>query len=211
MNRIATSSRLNLARNKATGGSTSARRIGGSGVMNWMLSGIGQRIARYLQRRGGAATSPSRRAIRMRCAPRSSPATCCWSKATTTSPASSSISPSPPGRMPRSMSARSASAPAADGEPLVLVEANLGEGVVGAPLSKYHRYHTRICRPIGLTARRLRARLHLCRRAHRLRLRRQEHLRSAALSVPAAGAAALAPAHDGARLRPSRPASSARR
>ena len=39
-----------------------------------------------------------------------------------------------------------------DGEPLVLVEANLGEGVVGAPLSKYDRYHTRICRPIGLTA-----------------------------------------------------------
>ena len=41
---------------------------------------------------------------------------------------------------------------AEDGEPLVLVEANLGEGVVGAPLSKYFRYHTRICRPIGLTA-----------------------------------------------------------
>jgi hypothetical protein len=38
-----------------------------------------------------------------------------------------------------------------DGEALVLVEANLGEGVVGAPLSKYLRYHTRICRPIGLT------------------------------------------------------------
>jgi hypothetical protein len=38
------------------------------------------------------------------------------------------------------------------GEPLVLVEANLGEGVVGAPLSKYAHYHTRICRPIGLTA-----------------------------------------------------------
>ena len=39
----------------------------------------------------------------------------------------------------------------ADGEPLVLVEANIGEGVVGSPLSKYQRYHTRICRPIGLT------------------------------------------------------------
>ena len=39
----------------------------------------------------------------------------------------------------------------ADGEALVLVEANLGEGVVGAPLSKYQRFHTRICRPIGLT------------------------------------------------------------
>jgi hypothetical protein len=40
---------------------------------------------------------------------------------------------------------------APDGEPLVLVEANLGEGVVGAPLSKYNRFHTRICRPVGLT------------------------------------------------------------
>src|SRR5258708_24283542 len=40
---------------------------------------------------------------------------------------------------------------AADGEPLVLVEANIGEGVVGAPLSKYFRSHTRICRPVGLT------------------------------------------------------------
>src|SRR6188472_4743642 len=40
---------------------------------------------------------------------------------------------------------------AADGEPLVLVEAVLGQGVVGSPLSKYQRYHTRICRPIGLT------------------------------------------------------------
>src|SRR5687767_266076 len=38
-----------------------------------------------------------------------------------------------------------------DGEPLALVEANLGEGVVGAPLSKYFKFHTRICRPVGLT------------------------------------------------------------
>lgn len=40
----------------------------------------------------------------------------------------------------------------ADGEPLVLVEANIGEGVVAAPLSKYARFHTRICRPTKLTA-----------------------------------------------------------
>ena len=53
--------------------------------------------------------------------------------------------------------------------------------------------------------RRLRAGLHLRRRAHRLRLRRQEHHRPDALSDPAAGAAALAAAHDGARLRPSDP------
>lgn len=38
-----------------------------------------------------------------------------------------------------------------EGEPLVLVEANIGQGVVAAPLSKYARYHTRICRPTGLT------------------------------------------------------------
>jgi hypothetical protein len=39
----------------------------------------------------------------------------------------------------------------ADGEPHVLIEANIGEGVVSAPLSKYIRFHTRICRPVGLT------------------------------------------------------------
>jgi hypothetical protein len=38
-----------------------------------------------------------------------------------------------------------------EGEPLVLVEANIGEGVVAAPLSKYAHYHTRICRPVGLS------------------------------------------------------------
>jgi Permuted papain-like amidase enzyme, YaeF/YiiX, C92 family len=39
-----------------------------------------------------------------------------------------------------------------DGEPHVLIEANIGEGVISAPLSKYYPQHTRICRPIGLTA-----------------------------------------------------------
>jgi len=38
----------------------------------------------------------------------------------------------------------------ADGEPHVLIEANVGEGVVSAPLSKYTKFHTRICRPVGL-------------------------------------------------------------
>ncbi len=32
-----------------------------------------------------------------------------------------------------------------------LIEANLGEGCVTAPLSKYQTYNTRICRPVGLT------------------------------------------------------------
>jgi hypothetical protein len=38
----------------------------------------------------------------------------------------------------------------AEGEPLELVEANIGEGVVAVPLAKYGRVHSRICRPIGL-------------------------------------------------------------
>lgn len=38
-----------------------------------------------------------------------------------------------------------------DGEPHTLIEANVGEGVVTAPLSKYFTYHTRLCRPVGLS------------------------------------------------------------
>lgn len=38
-----------------------------------------------------------------------------------------------------------------EGEPHVLIEAEIGQGVVTAPLSKYFRFHTRVCRPIGLT------------------------------------------------------------
>lgn len=37
------------------------------------------------------------------------------------------------------------------GEPHVLIEANIGEGVTSAPLSKYFAYHTRLCRPVGLS------------------------------------------------------------
>jgi len=37
-----------------------------------------------------------------------------------------------------------------DGEPHVLIEANVGEGVTSAPLSKYFRFHTRIRRAVGL-------------------------------------------------------------
>ena len=40
---------------------------------------------------------------------------------------------------------------AANGEPLTLVEAELGKGVVAVPLSKYGNAHTRICRPVGLS------------------------------------------------------------
>ncbi len=37
------------------------------------------------------------------------------------------------------------------GEPHALIEANVGDGVVAAPVSKYVAYNTRICRPVGLT------------------------------------------------------------
>jgi Permuted papain-like amidase enzyme, YaeF/YiiX, C92 family len=38
-----------------------------------------------------------------------------------------------------------------DGEPHVLIEAYVGDGVISAPLSKYFAYHTRVCRPVGLS------------------------------------------------------------
>lgn len=41
-------------------------------------------------------------------------------------------------------------APADGGEPRTLIEANLGEGVVAVPLSKYASFNTRICRAVGL-------------------------------------------------------------
>lgn len=37
-------------------------------------------------------------------------------------------------------------------DPPVLVEADLQQGVIGVPLSKYARLNTRICRPVGLSA-----------------------------------------------------------
>jgi len=37
------------------------------------------------------------------------------------------------------------------GEQHVLIEAEIGEGVTSAPLSKYFAYHTRVCRPVGLS------------------------------------------------------------
>ena len=40
----------------------------------------------------------------------------------------------------------------ANGEPHVLVEAELGCGIISSPLSRYTHAHTRICRPVGLGA-----------------------------------------------------------
>ena len=39
-----------------------------------------------------------------------------------------------------------------DGEPCDLVESNLDDGITCVPLSKYFQFHTRICRPVGLSA-----------------------------------------------------------
>src|SRR6266581_1982092 len=38
-----------------------------------------------------------------------------------------------------------------NGEPHVLVEVDMSVGVVSAPLSKYLDFHTRVCRPVGLS------------------------------------------------------------
>jgi Permuted papain-like amidase enzyme, YaeF/YiiX, C92 family len=38
-----------------------------------------------------------------------------------------------------------------DGEPRVLIEVTPVDGCAAVPLSKYERFHTRICRPVGLT------------------------------------------------------------
>src|ERR1700755_3424376 len=40
---------------------------------------------------------------------------------------------------------------ATDGEPHVLIEANVDEGVVSGPLSKYLACQTPLCRPVGLS------------------------------------------------------------
>ncbi|MGI9352089.1 MAG: lipo-like protein [Rhizobiaceae bacterium] len=42
--------------------------------------------------------------------------------------------------------------PKSGGERHRLIEVNLGEGCVSAPLSRYESYNTRICRPVGLTS-----------------------------------------------------------
>ena len=41
--------------------------------------------------------------------------------------------------------------PSAGGEPHTLIEVTPVEGCVPVPLTKYERFHTRICRPVGLT------------------------------------------------------------
>jgi hypothetical protein len=122
----------------------------GSGVMNLMLSGVGRTIAQYLSRpeEGYEPFTPSDpEALRAVLRPgdvllvegnNRISGVIKYLTQSTWSHAALYVGP---------IGERTT----ADGEPLVLVEANLGEGVVGAPLSKYQRFHTRICRPIGLT------------------------------------------------------------
>src|ERR1043165_4898356 len=118
--------------------------------MNWMLSGIGQRIADYLERaeQGYEPFTPSDPdALRATLRPgdvllvEGNNHVSGVIKYLTQSPWShAALCVGPIGERT-----------AADGEALVLVEAVLGMGVVGSPLSKYDNYHTRISRPIGLT------------------------------------------------------------
>ena len=88
-----------------------------------------------------------------------------------------------------------------DGEPHVLIEANIGEGVTSAPLSKYFPYHTRICRPIGLS---YEDRTTVCRYAiNRIGFGydTKNILDLMRYLIPAADTAALAATHDRLRFR----------
>ena len=121
----------------------------GSGVMNFMLTGIGQSIARYLEREeeGYEPFTPSDpEALRAALQPgdvllvegnNHISGVIKYLTQSTWSHAALYVGP---------IGDRAT----ADGEPLVLVEANIGQGVVAAPLSKYARFHTRICRPTQL-------------------------------------------------------------
>jgi Permuted papain-like amidase enzyme, YaeF/YiiX, C92 family len=118
--------------------------------MSWMLDGIGQRLARYLDRpvNGYEPFTPSDPdALRLSLQPgdvllvegnNHISGVIKYLTQSTWSHSALYVGPIA-GRVTR------------EGEPHVLIEANAGEGVVSAPLSKYFLFHTRICRPIGLT------------------------------------------------------------
>ena len=82
--------------------------------------------------------------------------------------------------------------------PHVLVEAELGVGVTRLRC-RISRFHTRVCRPVGLT-RTIAGRFAPTRSTHRPRLRPEEHHRPDALPDADAGSAALAPPRARARL-----------
>src|SRR4029077_9582289 len=117
--------------------------------MNWMLSGVGQRLPNYLERaeQGYVRFTPSDPdALRAALKPgdvllvegnNHISGVIKYLTQSTWSHAALYVGP---------IGDRAT----ADGESLVLVEANIGQGVVAAPLSKYARFHTRICRPTQL-------------------------------------------------------------
>src|SRR3954454_8462466 len=119
--------------------------------MNWMLSGIGQKLADYLERaeQGYEPFTPSDPdALRATLRPgdvllvegnNHVSGVIKYLTQSTWSHAALFVGPIAGTQVD------------AGGEPHVLIEANLGEGVVSAPLSKYQHFHTRICRPIGLS------------------------------------------------------------
>ena len=118
--------------------------------MNWMLSGIGQKLAAYLDRaeQGYEPFTPSD-PVALRATLRPGDVLLVegnnhvsgvikYLTQSTWSHAALYVGPIEGAEEP-------------DGEPHVLIEANIGEGVTSAPLSKYFPYHTRVCRPVGLS------------------------------------------------------------
>ena len=98
------------------------------------------------------------------------------------------------------MSGRSTAPYEPDGEPHVLIEANIGEGVTSAPLSKYFPYHTRSAARSDCPTRTA-SRCAVTPSTGSGSATNQEHRRPDALPDPAAGSAALAAAHDRVRFR----------
>src|SRR5258708_19159305 len=114
--------------------------------MNWMLSGLGQKLADYLERaeRGYEPFTPSDPdALRATLKPgdvllvegnNHVSGVIKYLTQSTWSHAALYVGP---------IGERET----ADGEPLMLVEAVLGQGGIGAPVSKYSNFHTPICPP----------------------------------------------------------------
>jgi hypothetical protein len=171
--------------------------------MGFMLEGAGRVIARYLERPAAgyepfAPSDPD--ALRAALEPRD----VLLVEGNTHIAGVINISRNRPGRMRRSTSVRSAT-PCQKTASRWCWSKPISASASASHLYRNMRAFTRASAGPSADRRRPRARLRLRGRAHRLRLRPQEHSRSVALSVPAARSAALAAAHDGARLRTSDP------
>lgn len=142
---------LHTTRRKMRDGNASTRAPDGvTNIMGWVASGIGHVIARYLEKpEAGYHEFTPGRADALAAVLRPGDVVLIegnshiagiikyltqstWSHAALyTGPIGDRVSPA--------------------GEPLTLVEAELGKGVIAVPLSKYGNAHTRICRPVGLS------------------------------------------------------------